>query len=154
MQSCAGAHDQTDALAGFEHEPRFVEITILVLHDRVQQRLGRDRGAGATEPDEQAAEQPRIRHRQLAAAVGDFARGGGATATWLGVHTTVAALAVAMHEDDGAQRSTIGTGRNALSTLVHDIVTTSSSSISLCRRFWIAISVPDVELGQLPQAPW
>ena len=47
------------------------------------------------------------------------------------------------------EAATEGTARPA-----HDIVTTSSSSISACSRRWIAISVPADELGQLPQAPW
>ena len=58
------------------------------------------------------------------------------------------------HVHRAAVRTAGGAALQALPRQHQDNVTTSSSSISLWIRFWIAIIVPAVELGQLPHAPW
>ena len=154
MRTTTCGDEDADAFGCFDHDPRFVEIVTESLHECEQQRVVGDRRVATPEMVEDLREQLGCGSRIDGARRVRFARRIGAGTTRPDVRPATRTLFVAVHRNHRPDVATPRTTHRARRRLAQDIVTTSSSSISACSKFWIAISVPLVELGQLPHAPW
>lgn len=120
----------------------------------VHQRVLGDGQVAAAEGREQGGEgQGRLgrRHRQRERQFRLIA-GTGAARLDVAAAPRALAMAVDVHQMQGPAAD--GAAAQGAGGWVQAVVTTSSSSISLCSRFWIANRVPWIELGHDPHAPW
>ena len=154
MRAAIDRDEDADAFRGFDDEARFVEVVAESLHESEQQRVVSDRRVATAEMIEHVFEQlgsgtgvDCLRRLRFTARVGARAAGPD-------VGAAARTLLVPVHRDDRPEVTAPRATRRIRRGFAQDIVTTSSSSISACSRFWIAINVPLVELGQLPHAPW